>query len=231
MLGRAIRHGRQTLARTSEYEPSTLSRKRGCHHIDSHRDSNTDSIVRPQVDTPDRFHPVTLAETRYLRLVQQGHWTYAQRPHGIGGVAIIALDPEGRLLLLEQFRIPVGRQVVELPAGLLGDDTADDEPATLIESARRELIEETGYDAGSFRELTRAASSAGLTDECIHLLLASDLKRVGPGGGDAHEEITVHAIIPSEVPNWLSAREQHGHLIDFKVFAGLWWLKQLGLIE
>jgi ADP-ribose pyrophosphatase len=124
-----------------------------------------------------------LAETRYLRLIQDGRWTYAQRPNASAAVAIAAVTAEGRLLLVDQYRIPVKGRVIELPAGLVGDE-AGHEQESLEDAARRELLEEAGFQAQRMQVLTAAVSSAGLTDEAVHLMHATGLARVGEGGGD-----------------------------------------------
>ena len=167
-----------------------------------------------------------LAETRYLRLVQEGHWTYAQRPNVTGAIGIIAVTDDDRIVLAEQYRIPVGRRVLELPAGLVGDDPAQPKE-TLEAAAERELLEETGYRAAEIRVLVEAASSAGLTDECVHLLLARGLERVGPGGGEGSEQIQVHEIPRADLPDWLVGQQRAGLLVDFRVFAALFFLSRL----
>jgi ADP-ribose pyrophosphatase len=168
---------------------------------------------------------VVLAETRYLRLVQDGRWTYAQRPNVSGALAIAAVTPAGQLLLVDQYRIPVRGRVIELPAGLVGDE-AGHEGETLEQAAQRELEEEVGYRAERILPLTHAVSSAGLTDEAVHLLLAQGLTRVGPGGGDEAEEIVVHHVPLAEVPRWLEQKQAAGWQVDYKVYAALFFLNQ-----
>lgn len=164
-----------------------------------------------------------LAETRFLRLIQEGHWTYAQRPNITGAIAIIAVTSADELLLVDQYRIPVGGRVIELPAGLVGDlsHSADE---TLEDAAQRELREEVGYEAARLRVLSEGVSSAGLTDESVHLVLAEDVRQVGPGGGDASEDILVCHVPLSDVASWLVQQQQQGKHVDFKVYAGLYHL-------
>ena len=92
--------------------------------------------------------------------------------------------------------------------------------------AQRELLEETGYRAGQLRELVTLASSAGLTDECVTLFMAEKLEKVGPGGGDASEEITVHEIPRASIDHWLSGATERGAVIDSRVYAALHLLQQ-----
>lgn len=159
-------------------------------------------------------------EGRFLRMVSENGWEYAERTSVTGVVAIVAVTDDDRLLLVEQFRPPVGRSVIEIPAGLAGD-IAGAENEALEEAARRELYEETGYHAATMRTLSTGPSSAGLTNELITFIEASSLKKTGTGGGDASESITVHEIALTELRDWLALQEADGKLVDPKVHAGL----------
>ena len=169
-----------------------------------------------------RRPPETLAEGKFIRLVRQGKWEYAARKGISGIVGIVAVTGGGRLVLVEQERPAVGRRVVELPAGLAGDveGQADEDLAT---AARRELLEETGYEADEMREVGEGAASAGMTDEIITLFLARGLRKTGDAKGDGSEDITVHEIPLGDVVPWLAARRAEGVLIDVKVYAGLYF--------
>lgn len=160
---------------------------------------------------------------RFLELVADGRWEYVRRRNASAVVGIIAVTPAGGLLLVEQHRIPVGGPVIELPAGLVGDEQADEDIAT---AAARELEEETGWLPASCRILARGPSSAGLTSEVSTLVLARDLRRTGPGGGVLGEGITVHEVPLAAIPAWLAGRAAAGMLIDHKIHAALWWLEQ-----
>lgn len=169
----------------------------------------------------------TLAETKFLKLIQQQHWTFAQRPNVTGAIAVLALTDAREVVLIEQFRIPTNSNVIELPAGLVGD-TVGFEQESLVEAARRELMEETGYDAETIETLVQGASSAGLTDERVHLLFATGLKKVGPGGGDASEQIQVNLVSVDCIDDWLDDQIAQNKDIDFKVLAALYFLRRLG---
>lgn len=160
---------------------------------------------------------------RFLDLVAENRWEFVRRRNATAVVGILAVTPADELLLVEQHRIPVGAPVIELPAGLVGDEQADEDLCT---AAARELVEETGWQPGACRILARGPSSAGLTNEVVTLIRATDLRAIGPGGGVAGEDITVHCIPVADVPAWLAARTAEGILIDHKVHAGLWWLGQ-----
>jgi len=163
-----------------------------------------------------------LSEGRFLRLVRRGKWEFAQRRNASAVVGIVATTADGNILLIEQPRIPLGSSILELPAGLVGDDAGhEDEP--IIAAAQRELEEETGYTASSWSVLTRGPTSAGLTDEIITLVRATDAIRTGAGGGVAGEQITVHSIPLVTAGAWLKERERDGQLIDPKIYAGLWF--------
>jgi ADP-ribose pyrophosphatase len=161
-----------------------------------------------------------MAAGKYLRLVKRGHWEYADRHTCTGAVAIVAITEDRRLLLAEQYRIPLLKNVLELPAGLVGD-VPGEQHEEMATAARRELVEETGYEAAEMRWLAAGPSSAGLTSEVVDFFLATGLKRVGAGGGDQHENIVVHEVSLDVVPDWLAERAAAGVLIDPKVYAGL----------
>lgn len=165
--------------------------------------------------------PTILATGCHLRFVKAGGWEYVERP-GVTGIAVIvAVTPGGRLLLVEQRRPPVGRVVVELPAGLSGDGEAPVGEA-LVETACRELLEETGWGAGRMEELASGPPSAGISSEIVTFFLATDLSPRGAGGGVGAEEIVVRELLLHEVPAWLTSRRGEGALVDPKVYAGLW---------
>ena len=161
---------------------------------------------------------------RYLGLYEIDGWEYVSRENANGVVVLIAVNAADELLLVEQFRPPVQTSVIELPAGLAGD--LDDPNEGLLLAAQRELLEETGYEAGHLEMLMTCPSSAGLTDETITFVLASDLKLRGPGGGDASEDITLHAIPLADVEEWLQDHIRRGALLDSKIYTALYWLQK-----
>jgi ADP-ribose pyrophosphatase len=134
---------------------------------------------------------------------------------------------DGKLVLVEQERPPVGARVIELPAGLAGDARGH-EGEELEVAARRELLEETGYSAQVMRRAAAGAASAGMTDEVITLFVATGLEKSGTGEGDGEEDITVHEVALDQVESWLAAREREGRLIDLKVYAGLYFARRGG---
>jgi len=164
----------------------------------------------------------TVYEGKHLSMVRRGHWEFATRNIKKPVVGIVAITDAGNIVLVEQFRPPVDRKVVELPAGLAGDIVGlEDEP--LVEAAKRELLEETGYTAKQWTELGYGYSSPGLTDESVMLFLAQGLQKEGRGGGDESEDITIHEIALSEIMNWLAERNL---AVDLKLMAGLFLVQQ-----
>jgi ADP-ribose pyrophosphatase len=164
----------------------------------------------------------TVYEGRYLRMVVRGHWEYVERTHAQGmAVIIIAVTPDDRVLFVEQYRVPLQARTIEMPAGLVGDDHASD---TLEEAARRELIEETGWQAGRVQVLLTGPTSSGMSGERIAFVRATQLTRVGDGGGVGGEDITVHAVPRDAAPAWLMARASEGFEVDLKLWAGLWMI-------
>ena len=162
----------------------------------------------------------TLCDARYLRLVRADGWEFVQRKNVSGIVGIIAVTDDGKLVLVEQYRPPVGKNVIEIPAGLAGDSpTSKNEDLGL--AASRELEEETGYRAGRMTQLASGTASAGLCDEVITLFRAEQLEKIHDGGGDDSEDITVHEIPLDHVERWLKEQLANSKLVDLKVYAAL----------
>jgi len=169
--------------------------------------------------------PVILQTGKFLTLIKEAHWEYCNRINATGAAIIVAVTPERNLLLVEQYRIPVHARTIELPAGIIGDEPGQGNESHAT-AARRELNEETGYDAGRMELLTIGPACSGITTERVSLFLASDLHRVGVGGGVANEEITVHEVPLAKIEAWLVERAATGVLIDPKVYAGLYFLSR-----
>jgi ADP-ribose pyrophosphatase len=166
---------------------------------------------------------ITLYNGQWLRLKKRAQWEYAERVNPSGAVLIVATTPANEVLFVEQFRVPIQRKTIEMPAGLIGD-----QPGTLnetaIESAHRELEEETGYRAERIEWIMSGPSSAGMSTEEIAFVRAHGLTRVGAGGGDATENIIVHHVPQSQCAQWLVQKGIEGYSIDPKLYAGLYFL-------
>ena len=166
----------------------------------------------------------TLYEGDWLRLVRIDHWESCERTHGQGmAVIVIAVTPDDEVLFVEQFRVPLGSRTIEMPAGLVGDDHAQD---TLEDAARRELIEETGWSPGKVEVLLVGPTSSGMSNERIAFVRARDLTKVGEGGGVDNENITVHTVPRSDAPRWLMQKHAEGFELDLKLWAGLWMIER-----
>jgi len=153
---------------------------------------------------------------KFITAKVDGKWEYVSRARGIRAAVIVAIDAEGNVILVEQYRVPLGRACIELPAGLIGDhdDVADEDDTT---AAARELEEETGYRAGRMELLGEYWSSPGMLSESYTLVRAHDLVRVSDGGGTDGENITVHRVPRPELPAFLDTQRALGKGIDGKL--------------
>ena len=163
-----------------------------------------------------------LYQGQHINLVQQGGWEFAERPHVYGIVAVIGVTSENKIILVEQFRPPVNRRVIELPAGLAGDEE-DNRNEALWLAAKREFLEETGYAAEAMKTLIEGPPSAGITSEIITFFRADKLKKISSGGGVGNEELVVHEVALDTIDTWLQEMVGRGLLIDPKVYLGLYF--------
>lgn len=151
-------------------------------------------------------------EGRFLTAVSDGQWEYAERKGATTAVVIIALDGD-HVVLVEQYRVPAGGRVLELPAGLVGDK-GEESP---VAAAARELAEETGYRAARIENLGEYLSSPGMTSERFTLVRATGLERIGAGGGVMGEDITVHRVPLVDLPGFVAEKRAEGVAIDAKL--------------
>lgn len=165
-----------------------------------------------------------LHKGKFLDLVREDNWEYVRRTTCSGIVVIVSMTAEGKVIFVEQFRRPVEAQVIEWPAGLVNDRVSQG-PETMEDAARRELLEETGYEADHLSFLVRGPVSSGLSTEIITFYQALDVVKKGPGGGDVTEAIKVHEVPLREADLWLYEMEKKGFLVDPKVYVGLYFLK------
>ena len=191
----------------------------------NHRDSFPDAFFKGSNVTNDDKR--IMWQGSHLDLVMRGHWEFVQRKNITGIVCIVALTDDGKIVLVEQYRPPVAGRVIELPAGLVGDGPGR-EAEPLESAARRELIEETGYDAGRIEQVFDGVPSAGLCDEHITFFLATELTKVGPGGGDHNEDITVLEAPLDGLLDYLDARVRTGVKVDAKIFSPLYVIEKEG---
>lgn len=163
-------------------------------------------------DEPDEV----MWQGRFLVARKKGNWEYVTRARGIRAAVILAIDEEDHVILVEQFRVPLGRACIELPAGLVGDHDAfageDDAVA-----AARELEEETGYRAERMEVIGEFWSSPGMVGESFTLLRAHGLTKVGAGGGTEGENISVHRVPLTGIAESVARWRAEGYAIDVKL--------------
>jgi len=159
--------------------------------------------------------PVKTAwEGKWVSVKTQGRWEYVTRTRGVRAVVIVAIEEDDHVLLIDQYRVPLGQRCLELPAGLVGDDHADEAAEN---AAVRELEEETGYTAERVENLGEYHSSPGLVSEGFMLMRAYGLSKIGVGGGVDGEDIVVHRVPLAEVPAFVAAKRAEGMAVDVKI--------------
>lgn len=163
---------------------------------------------------PDADLPLeTMWEGKFIAARRRGRWEFVGRPKGIRAAVIVAID-DGHVLLVEQYRVPLGSNCIELPAGLVGDQGADER---LEDAAARELEEETGYRAGHIAIIGEFASSPGMVSETFTLVRATGLQKTGVGGGVDNENIVTHRVALADIPAFIARQRGLGKVIDVKL--------------
>ena len=150
---------------------------------------------------------------KFIRAIRRGKWEYASRTNNIGAVVVLA-EHDGKVILVEQPRVPLGKRSLELPAGLVGDQDPD---ATVEASALKELEEETGFTAERVERLGEFYASPGMVSEGFTLVRVTGLRKIGEGGGDENEDIRVHLVPRSEIPAFVEQKRTEGCAIDVKL--------------
>jgi ADP-ribose pyrophosphatase len=150
---------------------------------------------------------------KYIVTKRRGRWEYVGRARDIGAAVILAVEDE-HVLLVEQWRVPLQRRCLELPAGLVGDETAGEDVAA---SAARELEEETGWRPDRIEIVGEFASSPGMVSETFTLVTAHSLTHVSDGGGVRGEDITVYRVALDAVAAFVTAKRAEGVAIDVKL--------------
>lgn len=162
-------------------------------------------------DAPDEV----MWQGKFITTRKRGKWEYVSRARGIQAAVILAVD-DGHVLLVDQYRVPLGRRCIELPAGLVGDDDdkTGEDPAN---AGARELEEETGYRAERIEVVGEFWSSPGMVSESFTLLRAHGLTKVGEGGGVAGEDIIVHRVPLFGIADAIAGWRAQGYAIDVKM--------------
>jgi ADP-ribose pyrophosphatase len=177
---------------------------------------NDDGLIEKKVES------VTLHEGKFLTLkrdtVELPDGKHATREFVVhpGAVMILPVFDDGRVLLERQFRYPVGRVLLEFPAGKL--DPNEDE----LDCAKRELLEETGYTAREWTFLTRIHPVISYSTEFIDLYLARGLT-AGEAQLDEGEFLETFIADEAQLMNWV----KDGSISDVKTIIGVFWLEKL----
>ncbi len=155
----------------------------------------------------------TMWAGKYVRIEKRDKWEYASRSNNITAVVILA-EFEGKMILIDQPRVPPDCRCVELPAGLVGDT---DPNATIESTAIKELEEEAGFTAKRIERLGEFYASPGMLSESFTLVRAHGVSRIGAGGGDENEDIRVHFVPRPDIPNFVEQMRARGYGIDVKL--------------
>jgi ADP-ribose pyrophosphatase len=158
-----------------------------------------------------------LFEGEHLLFRRRRGWEYVEHRTAKESVMVVALTPDDRIVLVEEFRPAVDAPVVCLPAGLVGDEGPEDRES----AALRELREETGYAAEDLAFIGFGPGSAGMSSEIVNFYRALGVRRTGEQGDRERQEIRVHLVPLGRLIEWVRERESAGVLIDPKVWAGL----------
>ena len=163
----------------------------------------------------------TLYSGKYLNMVERNGWEYITRNHRDVAIILPVID-NNNIILIDEFRQPLQKRIIGLPAGLVGDK---DENEGIFDAARRELLEETGYLANQLEIVIKdSPSSSGMTDETFNLLIARKLKRIHRGGGEESEDIKVLIVDRHNIDGFLEAKKSDGFFIDPKIYMGMYFL-------
>jgi ADP-ribose pyrophosphatase len=186
-----------------------------------------DDGLRERLVSSEVLHHGRVLEFRIDQIeTPDGHRSTREIAGHPGGVAIVAIDPDGAVLLVRQWRHAAGRALLEIPAGTLDRDAighVEDHAG----AAKRELEEETGYRAGTWRHLGSFYTAPGFTDELMQLYLATDLVpaddegRLGP---DEDERLELERLPFDQAV----AMADRGEIEDAKSIVGLLRVARLG---
>jgi ADP-ribose pyrophosphatase len=165
------------------------------------------------VNLDDLPPPEEMWAGKFVRAIRRGKWEYASRANNISAVVILA-QHDGKVILIDQPRVPPDCRCIELPAGLVGDTDPD---ATVEDTAIKELEEETGFTAERVERLGEFYASPGILSEGFTLVRAHGVRKIGRGGGDENEDINVHLVPRPEIANFIEQKRAEGFGVDVKL--------------
>ena len=157
--------------------------------------------------------PEVMWAGKYVRVLKRDKWEYASRTNSITAVVVLA-EYEGKVILVDQPRVPTDCRCIELPAGLVGDT---DPNATVETTAIKELEEETVFTADRVERLGEFYASPGMVAESFTLVRAHGVRKIGDGGGDDSEDIVVHLVAREDIPNFIEQKRAEGFGVDVKL--------------
>lgn len=160
---------------------------------------------------------------KFLTVIRKNGWEYVKRNTNSGNiVSVLPITSENEIILVEQYRIPVQKHVLECPAGILGDEIKNEVP---LDCAKKELLEETGYVSDDWHQIYVTSKSPGIISELCYKYIARNCKKVADGGGVGTEDITVHKIPLTKIKEYLDDLvNDNDILVCSGIYAGLYWL-------
>lgn len=170
-----------------------------------------EDLIEERISTEDIFDGVLLHVKRDYVKLPNGNTSVREWIKHQGAAAVLPVLADGRMIFVRQYRYPVQQITLEIPAGKL--DSPDEDP---LECARRELSEETGYEAEEYRFLTRLATTVGFSNEFIYIYAADNLTS-GRQHTDEDEFINVVLLTMDEA----MAKIKSGEICDAKSVAAV----------
>ena len=186
------------------------------HPSDSNDPHPDASLVETRIDGNTVYGGNFLTVKRDIVRLPDGKETTREYVVHSGAVMVIALFDDGRVLLERQYRYPIGRVMIEFPAGKLDPDEG------ALACAQRELREETGYSAREYTFLTRIHPIISYSTEFIDIFLARGLTQ-GEQQLDEGEFLEVFTADPAQVGEWIRS----GEITDVKTIIGHFWLEKV----
>ncbi len=168
-------------------------------------------------------HRKVLHQGEFIRIMREGIWEFVERVNCKSIVMMAGMTKDKKVVFVEQYRTAIGVRTIEFPAGLVNDIDKTESPET---AALREYEEETGYRAKKMVLMSEGYANPGLTTDWVGVYKAAGLTKVSSGGGDPHEDITVHEVPLKKCSQWFKKMIARGIVVDPKVYLGLYFLER-----